>query len=145
MMARGEALTSGFIFFIWLLTVAFVFVNLDWESRVYSLTIFTFSFVLNTALKAHFRTERVIDDKSRIYYPGIQKYSFPSAHTQLAFTASSIIESFYPPLWLYSITLAFATAASRYLLGRHTRKEILWGAVLGYVVGQLGVIIYGRI
>ncbi len=140
-----DALISGSLFLIWLLTGAFVLFNLSWKSRVYALFTVAVSFALNTLLKVYFKRERVIEEKSRVYYLGVQKYSFPSAHTQLAFTASSIIESFYPPLKLYSFALAFITALSRLLLGRHSRGDIIWGAALGYLTGKIGVIIYGRV
>lgn len=69
-------------------------------------------------------------------------YSFPSGHAAVAFagaTVLSVYESRYR-LWLY--ILAFLIAMSRIYLGKHYPSDIIIGAILGYLIGTLALIVH---
>lgn len=67
----------------------------------------------------------------------LDRYSFPSGHTQHAVGFSYTAVSFFPEmiLWLYPV--AFLVALSRPLLGLHYPSDVLTGAVLGLSVSSL--------
>lgn len=144
-MKSREVSLSALILALWLSLAVKVLLNLAWTERAFALALMLLSFALNTALKMHLKEPRSIEKESMVFYMGAQKYSMPSAHTQLGFTALALVEGLYPLLLLPSLALAVLTALSRLYLRRHKATEILAGGVAGYSMGKIGVIAYGRV
>lgn len=63
--------------------------------------------------------------------------SFPSLHTQGAFNFAVVGCFFYPSFSIIFLSLAFVYAYSRIFLKMHTLKEVVWGAILGSIVGAI--------
>ncbi|WP_457555539.1 phosphatase PAP2 family protein [Candidatus Pyrohabitans sp.] len=134
-----DALISGGILLLWLVLSCYALVNSAPEKILLSTAAMVLSFAVNTLLKLLFRRERPreIDCRSRRFYIGVQRYSFPSAHVQLAFTALALVRELLPGLYQEALILAIATALSRLYLGKHHPGDVLAGAALGYATGYL--------
>lgn len=98
---------------------------------------FIITTLLNLVLKAVIRKERPMGrwkPSGNLFNP-LARYSFPSYHTQLAFTMTLIASWFSIRIhWLFPVILvllALATAYSRYALKAHDAGEIAGGAVIG--------------
>ncbi len=66
----------------------------------------------------------------------LDRYSFPSGHTQHAVGFSVVAVAFFPQMAVVLYPMAFLVALSRPLLGLHYPSDVLMGAVLGYGVAQ---------
>ena len=62
-------------------------------------------------------------------------YSFPSTHTASAFSAIPIINKAIPALQYAWITLAVLISFSRLYFGLHYLSDILFGGIIGYLIG----------
>jgi membrane-associated phospholipid phosphatase len=73
-------------------------------------------------------------------------YSFPSGHTQVFASWSSILAKHFNKLWLTiaCIVMIVLVAFSRMYLGAHYLSDVIVGAVLGAGIGILGSMIYER-
>ncbi len=69
--------------------------------------------------------------------PNGDNHAFPSGHTASAFAAASVLDEFYGPT---AGTLAYLTAGlvgwQRLDAGEHWASDVVFGAVLGWVVGH---------
>jgi len=65
------------------------------------------------------------------------RYSFPSLHTQGAFSFVFVGCFFYRYFSIFFLLLAFVYGYSRIVLKVHTLGEVVWGAVLGCIVAVL--------
>lgn len=68
------------------------------------------------------------------------EYSFPSGHSVTAFMAASIIGAYFG--WKYRILgylLAISVGVSRLSLGVHYPSDVLAGAILGIILGEMAV------
>lgn len=67
----------------------------------------------------------------------LDRYSFPSGHTQHAVGFSYTAASIFPEMahWLYPVV--FLVALSRPLLGLHYPSDVLMGAALGFAVSSV--------
>jgi undecaprenyl-diphosphatase len=66
------------------------------------------------------------------------KYSFPSGHSITAFAVAIAIGLFYPELLGTLLTVAVLIAASRIILGMHFLSDVLVGAAIGAILGEIG-------
>ncbi|MGM0593854.1 MAG: phosphatase PAP2 family protein [Pseudomonadota bacterium] len=67
----------------------------------------------------------------------LDRFSFPSGHTQHAVGFSVTAAAFFPQLAPLLYLFAFLVALSRPLLGLHYPSDVLMGALLGFGVSQL--------
>jgi len=67
----------------------------------------------------------------------LDRYSFPSGHTQHAVGFSVTAVAFFPEMAVVLYPATFLVALSRPLLGLHYPSDVLMGAALGYGVSQL--------
>lgn len=109
---------------------------------LYFLIAFTTAFVVSDyVLKPLFQRERpfVAYHNMNSTYPA--DYSFPSTHAATAFAAAAILSAFDKKRkWFYYL-VAVLISFSRIYLGCHYFLDILAGAVLGYIISKLLIVI----
>jgi len=67
----------------------------------------------------------------------LDRYSFPSGHTQHAVGFSVTAVAFFPQMAVALYPVVFLVALSRPLLGLHYPSDVLMGGVLGFSVAQM--------
>ncbi|MBN2453914.1 phosphatase PAP2 family protein [Candidatus Woesearchaeota archaeon] len=70
---------------------------------------------------------------------GFMFYSFPSAHTAIAFSLIPVLDREFPKLKWFWLAFAVFIGASRIYLGAHYLSDVVFGAVLGYLIGKFFV------
>jgi membrane-associated phospholipid phosphatase len=91
---------------------------------------------LNFAVKLAVRRRRPELDGLPPLTPTVSRLSFPSAHATTSFAAARAYGGLVPAAALYAAATAFAL--SRPYLGVHYPSDVLAGAALGTLIGQLG-------
>ncbi len=71
---------------------------------------------------------------------GLNKTIKVSLHTGFSIFVACVLFLMQPMFALFALMLAVAVAWSRIVLGRHTAREVLFGGILGLVVGGVFVI-----
>lgn len=76
-----------------------------------------------------------------VVFDNAHSYSFPSGHATIAFAAAYILGRQHKKLkWFYYL-LAVLISYSRIYLGKHYPGDVLFGAVLGLLIGKLSLIV----
>ena len=70
--------------------------------------------------------------------------SFPSGHSQIAFSTAAVLSGYYKKRWLLFYLLAGLTAFSRVYIGVHYPFDIIAGSVIGYLSAKLVLTISQR-
>jgi membrane-associated phospholipid phosphatase len=94
------------------------------------------AYVVNYAVKVAVRRPRPDLERLPPLTPTVSRLSFPSAHATTSFAAARSYRGLAPGWALYAVAAAFAL--SRPYLGVHYPSDVLAGAALGTVVGELG-------
>jgi membrane-associated phospholipid phosphatase len=116
--------------------------------RIYALVLcgcvgFIVSTLINAIIKRLLKKERPVGEikRSRNLLTPLMQYSFPSFHTQLAFTMITIASWFFFTIhWgfvIFFALLAGLTAYSRHALKAHDLTDIVGGAAVGGAIGVL--------
>lgn len=144
---------KGASIFIWILVIAFVVILEERKNPglsirdkkftvIFSSTfIFTF-FVADILLKNIFRRPRPYLLMKSFYsnlVVGICPidFSFPSAHAATAFTAAGVLAHFDKKRrWFYYL-VAVLISYSRIYLGCHYLLDVVFGAIIGYIISKL--------
>jgi undecaprenyl-diphosphatase len=69
--------------------------------------------------------------------PPLDRYSFPSGHTLHAVAFTTVAVSAFPVLAAVLVPFAILVAASRVILGLHYPTDVAAGALLGYGLAEL--------
>lgn len=123
--------------FFWLFLIFVFWIKNDKKISVYLLFAFAIDIFMSSSLKWLFQRSRP---------EGLMKYfilpesdlgsSFPSGHAEKAFSGSVILSKFYEPrIFFYGI--AALTAISRVYVGAHYPLDIIFGSVVGLLVGNI--------
>ena len=89
--------------------------------------------------KVH-RQRPLVDQKIRFLFRGTDIYSFPSGHAASSFTAFFILARFLPTYTWALLVLCLLICLSRLYLSQHYVSDVLFGMLLGTLVGQTVVI-----
>ncbi|MEM1262317.1 MAG: phosphatase PAP2 family protein [Pseudomonadota bacterium] len=73
--------------------------------------------------------------------PALDRYSFPSGHTQQAFCLTTLLATYAPELMPVIVPFAILVAISRVILGLHYPTDVMAGAALGFTIAKLSLAI----
>lgn len=92
-------------------------------------------------LKVHTTRSRPRDMDPRILRTTdpLDQFSFPSGHTLHAVAFTTVALSAFPYLGWALIPFALLVASSRVVLGLHYPSDVVAGALVGFMVAQLGI------
>ncbi|MEK6892017.1 MAG: phosphatase PAP2 family protein [Nanoarchaeota archaeon] len=96
---------------------------------------FIISFIFSFILKLVILRQRPADI---LYYPllNIIDYSFPSMHAMIAFSLLPILLTYLPKQKTFWASFAFLVAFSRIYFDFHYLSDVVFGAVVGYFIGN---------
>ena len=72
-----------------------------------------------------------------LFYEILYRHSFPSGHSQAAFTLATIASLLVPKYWYLFFTLAILTAIERMYAGCHFPSDVFAGAIIGMLIAYL--------
>jgi undecaprenyl-diphosphatase len=125
---------------LWLPVLAGCIIFNKWQKIAAILFIvILFTVVVNEDIKEIVKRSRPGDMTGESYFIA-HSYSFPSGHTQTAFTIATVLSAFIA--WRYNIItylLAVAVGISRIYLGVHFMTDVVAGAIAGIIIGELAI------
>ena len=81
--------------------------------------------------------ERIVDVEFRVRPP--DRFSFPSGHTASAFLMLLLLSNTFPGLQIPALCWGTSVGVARVYLGVHYPTDVLAGAVLGILTGEIGM------
>ncbi len=104
---------------------------------------------INSYLKDFIQRPRPLvvfgDGNINVFYEILHRRSFPSGHTEFAFTAMFFMLLIVPKYWYVYLLLAIGTGFERMYAGCHFPLDVLVGAVEGILVSYIIVLIYEKL
>ena len=104
---------------------------------------------INNMLKHFFERPRPLphfgEGNINLFYEFLYRHSFPSGHSQAAFTLATITSLIIPKYWYLFFTLAILTAIERMYAGCHFPSDVFTGAIIGIIVAYILFKIYNEI
>ncbi len=104
---------------------------------------------LNTFIKGFLDRPRPLavfgEGNINIFYEVLHARSFPSGHTQFAFTVMTTMLLLIPKYWYIYLTLAFATGFERIYAGCHFPIDVCCGALEGIIISYIMVKLFKKI
>ena len=101
---------------------------------------------INTFIKGLVERPRPLavfgDGNINIFYEILHAKSFPSGHTQFAFTVMMTMLFLIPKYWYVYLILAFATGFERIYAGCHFPLDVCFGATEGIIISYIMVKIF---
>ena len=92
---------------------------------------------LKQAMKRDRPYEKIMDVQFRVRPP--DRFSFPSGHTASAFLMMTLLANTFPVLQIPTFCWATLVGVARVSLGVHYPTDVLAGALLGILAGQIGM------
>ena len=80
--------------------------------------------------------ERIVDVHFRVRPP--DRFSFPSGHTASAFLMMMLLSNTFPGLQIPALCWGTSVGVARVYLGVHYPTDVLAGAFLGILTGEIG-------
>ena len=122
--------------------------NRFWILLTYIICIVIVASTLNTFLKVLIERPRPLtvfgDGNIHVFYEILHTKSFPSGHTQCAFTFMMTMFLLVPKYWYIYLILAFATAFERIYAGCHFPLDVFCGALEGIVISYIMIKIFNK-
>jgi membrane-associated phospholipid phosphatase len=136
---------SALTLIAWLILGGYILLQQPPRTTVYLITVMAASFLINTLIKYITQKERPepLDEFGARFHLGIQKKSFPSCHTQLSFTALTLIYHIHPALSTPATILTITTTFLRHYIGRHWTIDILAAIIIGVLIAMASLLIGG--
>ncbi len=129
----------GSIYF-WILIIIIAWIKKEKKLSIYLIYALVIDSLLSLSLKWIFRRARPENFlKKSIFLERNFGYSFPSGHSERAFSGATILSSFYTIFEYETVFyfLAALTAISRIYIGAHYPIDTLFGALVGIIAGNI--------
>jgi undecaprenyl-diphosphatase len=99
--------------------------------------------VVHKVLKANLVRERPFasHDEVVLMAPPLDRYSFPSGHTMHAMAFTVMLLPYFPGVMLIMLPFAVSVAVSRIALGLHYPSDVAAGALIGWALARLSLLI----
>lgn len=123
---------------IWILAIIIFWIKKDKKLSIHLLYALIVSSFLSLLLKSIFMRPRPLGNL-REYLPievG-EDYSFPSGHAMNAFAGATILSDFYKKYKILFYALAILTGISRIYIGAHYPLDVLYGSIIGILIGSI--------
>lgn len=123
--------------------------NKFWILLAFIICVVIVASTVNTFIKGLVERPRPLtvfgEGNINIFYEILHARSFPSGHTQFAFTAMMTMLLLIPKYWYIYLILAFATGFERIYAGCHFPLDVLCGALEGIIISYIMVKIFRKI
>jgi undecaprenyl-diphosphatase len=83
-------------------------------------------------------------DSTRLLTPNEIEPSFPSAHAEMSFLASTVVSRYHPEYGKYLYAFSIIVALSRVYVGVHYPADVIGGLIIGILLGQIVLYIERR-
>lgn len=114
------------------------------KKAVYALLLaFTVSFILAFAIKLIVLRERPVEAFT-FPFTNIIDYSFPSMHSMVVFSLLPLLISYLPKQKIFWAAFAFLVSFSRLYFGFHFLSDVVFGMLLGYLIGSCILSLYEK-
>jgi undecaprenyl-diphosphatase len=146
----SKGLNPGFIIIV---VVSIIILRKEEKNRfwlLFALVIFIAGVVsiLNLCLKELIARPRPLavfgEGNISVFYEILHAKSFPSGHTQIAFTFMTTMFLLIPKYWYIYLILAFGTAFERVYAGCHFPFDVFFGALEGIIVSYIMVKLFKK-
>jgi len=115
------------------------------DRKLFRLLFLTFivAFAFSSVAKLIFLRQRPIEN---LYYPliNIINYSFPSTHSMVVFSLLPMLLMYLPKQKTFWVSFAFLVAFSRIYFDFHYLSDVVFGAVVGYFIGNFLLEFYNK-
>lgn len=125
---------------LWIFLIALLWSKKDKKLSVYLIYALIINSSLLLLLKGVFMRPRPLETFLRENFL-VEKgagYSFPSGHAENAFSGATVLSSFYEGgLKVLFYALAILTGISRIYIGIHYPLDVLFGSLIGLIIGNI--------
>lgn len=124
----------------WILAVMLLWINGKRKASVYLVIAFIIDTLSLFFLKFLFSRPRPFESLSDLDFLSLEMDlgpSFPSGHTQRAFSGAVVLGSFYKKFSKLFFALALLVGISRIYIGVHYPFDILSGSINGFLIGSI--------
>ena len=125
---------------LWILVIILFWLDKRRKVSIYLIIVFILDSLSQIFLKTFFVRARPYESLSNIKFLNSDMDigpSFPSGHTQRAFSGATILGSFYNKLRIPLFIMASLVAISRIYIGVHYPLDVLAGAINGIIFGLI--------
>jgi len=132
---------SGIVFVVMLIIPSIILYKKNIKLVYLLYLTFISSIILSLIIKLIVLRQRPVE---AVTYPfvNILNYSFPSMHTMTSFSLVPILKKFIVKQKYFWIIFAFLVGFSRIYFGFHFISDVVFGAVLGYFLGNFLLQLY---
>ncbi|MCL2485804.1 MAG: glycosyltransferase family 39 protein [Endomicrobia bacterium] len=119
-----------------------------WTNIALLASVLVVSSLINYFLKQYFERPRPLtalgEENVNTLYEQWHRNSFPSGHTQAAFTAATFMFFIVRKYWYWYVLFAFATGFERIYVGCHFPSDVFAGALLGFIIAAIMVKLFKK-
>ena len=141
----SKSFNLGFIVIL-IFSIAVLWTNKKdsfWTDIALMASVLTVSALIVYFMKNYFERPRPMsvfgDDNVNTFYEKVHRNSFPSGHTNAAFTACAFMFMTVRKYWYWYIILAFGMGFERIYVGSHFPSDVIAGAFIGAITAYIMV------